>query len=435
MKSRFKDASLIARIFWVLALTSIFIWSLIPSYDKGWDVDVYKNAMVSLRAGHDPYADAIAVQTKYQADPHRYELGDPIPYSYVYSPITLPLLRWLSKFPFVVIGSIYWTFYVVAAALMIWVGMQFVEEREKGVFGIISSVVIFFPGMLENDVLFSGNIAYILYAAVLAGAWVGWKKNRWLWFYAAVLVAGCCKAPMLSLLAIPVLSARKQWINAALTGATGLAMFAMQPRIWPELFRHYMTAVDLQFAFNRDFSSSPAGLVTNALFNVVPYKQTSVVAYLVCAACVGGTLFYLSRKFFAGAFSLKQWVPLLLVGVILLNPRIMEYDIVPITLPVTLVAWRFFARGKTLQWTIAFMALFFAILNTLAAQSHSGLTNPPWKLTAGFMLMTVFFAGAWNLAKAAHEAGPGTLRDGLPKPMSRDRSSIDEDAPQLVAKA
>jgi hypothetical protein len=92
------------------------------------------------------------------------------------------------------------------------------------------------------------------------------------------------------------------------------------------------------------------------------------------------------------------------VGVILLNPRIMEYDLAPITLPLALVAWRAFARGRRFGSTIALMAGYFAIINTLAALSPHGLDNPPRKVTAGFVLAASFAAGAWILRLQIRDA-------------------------------
>src|SRR6201999_375654 len=105
-----------------------------------------------------------------------------------------------------------------------------------------------------------GNIAYILYGAVLAAAFLGWKKNLWWCFYVVVLFAACVKAPLLSLALLPALSARKQWLPTTATVAAGLLLFACQPLIWPALFKHYLEAVELQFSFNQDFGCSPAGL-------------------------------------------------------------------------------------------------------------------------------------------------------------------------------
>lgn len=394
---RHGDTRVLARVFWTLAILSIVIWSFIPSYHKGWDVDVYKNAVLALRAGHDPYADAIAVQKAYQLNPHAYEPGVAIPFSYVYSPLTLPVLRAVGVLPLQVSLAVYWTVFFCMIALGLWAMMQLPEAGERRTFWLLASVAIFFPAMIENDSFFSGNVAFILYALVLAAAVRGWRRERWALFYAAVLLAGVFKTPMLTLLAIPLFSARRQWWPVVATGVAGSAMFLMQPLLWPTLFKHYLEAVDLQFKFNRDFSSSPAGLVANALFFHVPYKITSAVCYLSYAAAIMVALFLLSRRFRAGRLTLEQFAPVLLVGTILLNPRIMEYDLAPITIPVALIVWRVAGRGRGGMRAAVGMAAVFTVINVLASRDHVGLSNPPWKLTAGCFVSLVFVAGAWQL--------------------------------------
>jgi len=411
MTSRFTRFRSIPFVFWILALTAIFIWSLVPGYVVGWDLQVYRNALVSLQAGHDPYADGIAVQRAFHSQ-LTHAPNEPTPFTYVYSPLTLPLLRWIGLLPSLLSGGIYWLLYGVGVAAAIWVGMQAVEIEEERVFALLVPVAVFFPGLLQQDVLFSGNVAYILYGMVFAAAAVGWRRGQWAWFYAAVLAASCCKAPLLSLLAIPVVTARRQWISTIFTGAAGLAIFAVQPLIWPSLFRHYLEAVELQFSFNHDFSSSPAGLLADALYYRIPYAISSTGIYLLYALPIFGVLVYLSRRYFAGEFSLKQWMPVVLLGSILLNPRIMEYDVAPITIPMALVAWRFFARSGTLARTIVGMSVFFAVINILSAIDIVKY----WRPVEGSVLSLLFVAGAWNLFTTARESRlepPGAVEEDL----------------------
>jgi len=382
-------------VFWVLAVTAIAIWSQVPGYVVGWDLEVYRNAILSLRAGHDPYADGIAVQRAFHALAH-HAPNAPTPFTYVYSPITLPLLGWIARFSFTWSGAVYWTLLAAAVVATLWVGVQAVEPQERRVFALLMPAAVFFPGLLQNDVLFSGNVAYILYGVVLAAAWVGWRRGQWAWFYAAVLAASCCKAPLLSLLALPVLSARRQWLPAGATGAAGVALFALQPYVWPVLFRHYLEAVELQFSFNLDFSSSPAGLLTKAFYGVLPYQPASVVFYLLYAVPVFAVLLRLRKGFLEGRMTLGQWMPVVLVGTVLLNPRIMEYDVAPIAPAMALLVWRFFARGRTLRQTILWAAAVFAVANVAAAFN--------WRLTEGVLLLAVFAAGVWTLRAKAEGA-------------------------------
>ncbi len=85
-------------------------------------------------------------------------------------------------------------------------------------------------------------------------------------------------------------------------------------------------------------------------------------------------------------------MPVLLVGVILLNPRLIEYDVAPIALPLALIGWRFVASFNRPSRTILIFALFFAITNAFALYS--------WdlrKMIDGPLLVLFFIAGSWNL--------------------------------------
>jgi hypothetical protein len=230
---------------------------------------------------------------------------------------------------------------------------------------------------------------------VLFCAVIGWRRGNWMWFYLAVVAASCVKAPLLSLLAIPVLSARRQWIPAGLSAAAGLALFGVQPMLWPSLFRHYLQAVELQFSYNRDFGCSPAGLFSGLLFDRgIPYSPASYVFYLYYTIPLCAMLFYLSRQFLGGRFNLRQWIPVLLVGVILLNPRILEYDEIVLAIPLTLIAWRFASPYLRTKPAIAAVAAVFLIANCIAYQSWN-----IWKLTEGPLLVLFFLLGCWDLLR------------------------------------
>jgi hypothetical protein len=209
-------------------------------------------------------------------------------------------------------------------------------------------------------------------------------------------LASCFKAPLLSLLAIPVFSARRQWLPAGISALLGVVLFAVQPWIWPSTFRNYLEAVDLQFRYNRDFSSSPAGVVADLMFNVAPYRTVSLVAYLASAVPVVLVLFWLSRRYLQGYLRLKQWLPVLLVGVILLNPRIMEYDAAPLAIPAALIVWRMFARAVPVWRTGLEFGLAFLMVNAFALTA--------WKPTECAVLIVIFAAGSLDLRRQARDA-------------------------------
>ncbi len=394
------NSSRIVILLWALAAITILLWARLGGV--GWDVAIYRAGMFSLRAGHDPYADAISIQRLFhqqlQANPNLLVNQDP-PFSYVYSPITLPLLRLIGTVPVWLSGTLYYLLYTAAALAQVWVTFRAVERSERPYFRYLAPVAIFFPGFLADATLMSGNIAYLLYAAVLLTAVWGWQRGTWLWFYLAVVAASCVKIPLLSLVCIPLLSARRQWLPVTVTAATGVLLFAIQPSIWPTLFRHYLEAVDLQFRFNRDFGCSPAGLFGDVLYGRgIPYSLASMIFFLCYAIPLFGLLFYLSRLYLRGNFSLAQWIPVMLVGVILLNPRIMEYDTAPLALPLALIAWRFLSRWSKPTRTIVSLCVLFFTVNAVGA-----LGWKMRKLTDGPLLVLFFAAGTWHLLQFARE--------------------------------
>jgi hypothetical protein len=401
MAREFSGNRRVALVFWVLAVMALIAWALMPGYVVGWDLLVIRDAVLSIRAGHDPYHDAIVRQEAYRSllavNPRAQA-----PFSYVYAPITLPALWLAALLPFWLTGLLYWVVYVAAIAATIWFALRLVEDNERRLFAVLAPVSIFFPGLLQNDTIFSGNVAFILYGLVFMGAWQGWKHGRWIWFYAAVIVASFFKAPMLSLVLIAVFSARKQWLPSFVTGAIGVVLFAGQRLVRPELFRDYMKTLDYMFVLGKDFSSSPAGLLAQALFHTVPYRMTLVVGYVLYALPVACVLASLARRFYAGAFSVKQWGPLLILGVVLLNPRIIEYDVAPITLLMALVAWRVFSYKSTVRAAAVKSLVFFAVINVCAGMSP--FFPAAWRLTECFVMLGLFGFGARQLMLTTREA-------------------------------
>jgi hypothetical protein len=354
---------------WIAVIIAIPVWTRFER--PAWDVAVYWHAILALRAGLDPYSSAIAVQTATHLNGGPAAGADP-PWSYVYSPITLPLLQVIRLVPGLVSGLLYWAVYAVAVLTQAWVGMQAVEREERPTFLYLAAIAAFFPGLLANGIILGGNVAYILYAFVFLAAISAWRGHSWRWFYLAVLIASCVKAPLLCLVVLPVFTARKQWLPAIGTTIVGAMLFLMQGRIWPDLFQHYLQAVALQFTYNRDFGCSPAGLFSGILYDHgIAYTMPAAIFYLAYAAAILATLFYLSRLYLRGLFTLQQWMPVLLVGVILLNPRLIEYDVAPLALPLALIGWRFLRTLTTDRRAVWIAAIFFAGTNAAALSSWS----------------------------------------------------------------
>jgi hypothetical protein len=380
-------------VMWILAFAAIPVWiALCPGLSC--DAKLYFKAIRSVHAGHDPYLDGIGAVTALNGFPHAN-----LPYPYAYSPITLPLLRLLGLFlPMLYIGG-YWLLYIAGALAQIWVSMQAAEPEERKYFAFLAPAAAFFPGLVQESTLMAGNIAYILYGLVFATALFGWRRGQWRWFYLATLAASCFKIPMLSLLAIPILSARKQWLPAGVTAASGVGLFAVQSLIWPSCFHHYLRVVGLVFSRFQNFGVGPAGIFGQILFDAGhSYRATSMLFYILFALPLFGLLLYLSRQYFNGKLSLEQWMPVMLTGVILLNPRIQEYDIAPLTVFMALILWRMFASLTNTAGAILFSLLFFAGINTaviLVAPFDGGYFQ--LRCIQGAVLGSIFIAGYGNL--------------------------------------
>ena len=377
---------------WLLVCIAIAVWiSIDPS---AWDVHVYASAMRSLRLGHDPYAEAMAIQRLYQSQPVHLPRTDP-PWSYVYSPLTLPLLRLIAIPPFALTAVLYWLLYAAAALAQLWAVLRAATLSEQRIFRYLAPISLFFPGLLANGILLGGNVAYILYAAVLLAAVLGWRRGTWLPFYLAVLAASCIKMPLLTLVAIPVFSARRQWVPAAATVAASLALFAAPALLWPSLFRHYLQAVELQFSINRDFGCAPAGLFSGIVYDRgIPYVLPTLVFFAAYALPLCALLFVLSRRYLRGDFPLQQWAPVLIVGVVLLNPRIQEYDAAPIALPLALICSRFLAlhRRPTRTRILAGGTVLLILANIVGTYSWNLR-----KLIDGPLIVLLFLAGCRTL--------------------------------------
>ncbi len=387
--------------FAILSLLTAITFPVWTHYEQpAWDAEIYLKAVRSIAAGHDPYADAIAVQ-KLAHSLHPNAPSNSGPFSYVYSPITLPVLRLVAATPHWVAAGIFWLCYLAGILGELAFGAAALQAQERRYLFALAPIAIFFPGFLAHDIILSGNVAYILYGLVLTCTLIAWRRGQWRWFYLAVLAASCVKAPLLSLLAIPVLSARRQRFPVIATGIAGIALFAIQPIFWPTFFHNYLEAVELQFSFNRDFGFSPAGIFSGILYDHhIPYSPACTLFYLAYSIPLFVGLYFLSRQFLRGRFTLEQWMPVLLLGVILLNPRLIEYDAAPLAIPLAVIAWRFFARYLSTTHTILATVGLFLTLNVIAFQSQEW-----WKLTEAPLLVVFFVAGVFTLV--GKDAGYG----------------------------
>ncbi len=390
-------------LLWLAAAVALGVMAYTSAV--GWDAQIYWRAVQDLGHGQDPYAKGIAEQLAFQNRPTP-NPAERVPLAYVYSPLTLPLLRVLSALPGWLLGAFYSVGVAAGFLLALWAGFQMAEERERKWLALLLPAVAFFPALVTDDVILSGNISFVLYGLILAAAVPGWKRGRWFWYYVAVVAASVVKTPMLTMLAFPVLVGRRQWVPAAGAAAAGVGIFAVQASIWPQLFREYLFALRLVFDEVHDFGFGPAGILSKTLWQMGrPYSRPGMILYLLSACVVAIMLLALKRRVALGKMTQEAWIPVALVGTLLFYPRIMKYDLAAFTIAMLLIAWRALGNSadavsndRTGNW-------FFLVPSSLARRKATlfvacflaaniiTVAGPPWVPVELMVLLAIFGLG------------------------------------------
>ena len=415
-------------LFWTAAIATLIVMA--TTSPAGWDARIYGNADQFLRHGVDPYAAGIAEQRAFQNRPASHQ-ADHAPFTYVYSPLTLPLLRMLILLPDSLLNELFWATIAVGFFLQLWAGLQFADKSERRWLALLLPMVAFFPGLVTDDAILSGNISYLLYGLVLAAVVSGWKRGRWIWFYAAVLAASIFKMQLLTLLAFPILVGKRQWFPAGSTAAAALALVATQACVWPNLFREYLTTIRLMFDLIPDFGYAPAGVLGRFLWNQGrPYSSEISIMYLASAGVIGLILLFLADQVRQENISRDAWIPLALVGTFLLSPRIMKYDMAAITILMLLIASRGLrallqssqtenlSESSSPNRLLVVGAACFLIPNLLT------VFGPTWWPVELIILLTTFAIGAWALLRPVPEIHPEEIPSFVPDPIGEPAFEI-----------
>jgi len=175
-------------MFWGFSLLTLPVW--MRTMSSGWDARVYDRALHWTAAGRDPYAEGIAQEEAYEKAVVHPD-GATEPFAYVYSPMTLRLLRVLALVPDGLRHVELWFLYALGALAQILVTMRMAADSEKKWIALLAPAAIYFPGMLHCGVILSGNIAYLLYGLVLTTALFGWRRGQWFFPHGG---SGCRRA-------------------------------------------------------------------------------------------------------------------------------------------------------------------------------------------------------------------------------------------------
>jgi hypothetical protein len=398
-------------LFWIGAFATIVVMASLGPV--GWDAHGYWKTSQAVRDHFDPYAqDLVALQAFHD----HINPAEPPPFVYVYSPLTLSLLRPLSVLPSFLLGLLYWGAFAAGAMLELWAGFQMAEARERRWLALALPAVVFFPGLLTDDVILSGNVAYVLYGVILAASTVGWKRGHWRWFYIAVLAASVIKAPFLALLAFPVLvdrdSDQPQWVPALATAAVGVLLFAAQMRFWPSMFREQLLSLRLIFDWLHDFGYGPVSILGKAMLRQGILSTRSTAIFYLGSACVlAPILLFLAQRVRQWNLPRETWVPVALVGTVLLNPRIQKYDFAAITIPMLLIGWRAvrFACARAAETerynsdqspAASARSLILAAVGCFLIANAITIAGPSWFPVELVVLLAIFALGVWSLVQS-----------------------------------
>jgi hypothetical protein len=278
------------------------------------------------------------------------------------------------------------------------------EASERKWLTVMLPAIAFFPGLVTDDTILSGNIGYVLYGLILAAGVSGWKHGRWFWYYVAVLAASIVKAPLLTMIAFPVLVGKRQWLPAGVTAAAGVALFAVQGWIWPEQFREYLVAIRLMFDIVHDFGFGPAGVFGKTLWRMGrPYTYPSIIFYLISSLLIAVVLLVLRRRVDLGKMARATWIPVALVGTLLFYPRIMRYDLAAFSVPMLLIGWQTFRKAvdstaqtasiRKFAWLNGKAAIF---VGCFLATNIITVVGPMWVPVELMALLAIFGLGVWS---------------------------------------
>ena len=325
---------------WFAAFASVVgMFIFLP--DNSWDLRVSSEAMQYLRMGVDPYAASLARQRAEAAlghDKGEAALGHRV-FVYLYPPISIEFLKVLNMVPAWLRAAIFWMVYAVGFGLQLWAGSRFALAAEWRVLRFVLPLVMFFPAFVPSDTLLSGNIAIPMYGAVLAAAARGLHKQRWGVFFAVVVATSLLKPPMLVWLAVPVLLGCAQLVPAVAAALCGVGLFAVQKFLWAQRFAEFMSSIRYTLPLEINYS-------TMAMFGKFlefighPSDRGAVAFYIAVSLAIFGMLMYFAREFRRKNVRGESFAVVVLVSTALFALRLKEYDLLPLTIPMTLIVLR-----------------------------------------------------------------------------------------------
>lgn len=255
-----------------------------------------------------------------------------------------------------------------------------------------------FTGM---QALYSANVAPSLYLAALLAAVPGIRKNRWGWFYLVVLLAGAVKITFVVMLLFPLLAGRRQWLQSIATGAGVGAIYAAQSKLVPSLYAGYKWAVVQQVKVEHQYGYGVFGVIGS--LDEKLHRPLGIEAYAVHALVAGVVLILLFWLRYRGADVREPgvWMGLLVMTVMIVNPRMLHYDAY-----LALIA-AYFVLAVVLQlerWKlIALLVVLYVPCLLVPYVIHTKLMYGSYEL---LIILGAIAAGIWRLFRTGDQLMP-----------------------------
>jgi hypothetical protein len=344
----------------------------------GWmeDLHVYAGAVRLFQSGVSPYYGANFMGLRF-----------------VYPPIALYAFRGLAA---LAPGNLPWTLFGFVSSTSVLLAPFVLARYYLRVPWLTPAMALLvwfgesrFTGLLA---LYSANVAPICYLACLLAGVPGLRRNRWSWFYVVVMLAAMVKITFLVMLLFPVFAGRRQWwpsIGSVLS--VGL-LYALEARLFPGLYAGYKWALLQQLSVEKQFGYGVFGVVAwidEMLKRPVSFDPFAVQALFVIVLL--GMLLWLRLR---GA-DLREpgiWLGLLLMAVILVNPRMLHYDAyLALFAAYVVLALTLDLEGVRL---VALLWLLFAPSLIMPHLIRSGLMYRSYDL---IVILIALVAGIWRL--------------------------------------
>lgn len=265
------------------------------------------------------------------------------------------------------------------------------------------ALLLFFasPNFVGVRALCTLNIASTAYCLAFLAAVPGLKRERWIWFYLAILAVASIKIIFLSLLLLPLLAGKRQWRNIFLCGAAVIAVNILEKVLAPGLYAGYQSSL-VQGIVNQGYY----GFGVFAIVAAYGYKLHIPVplgAYATAAlqdAVLVGVLLYLKHRLRRVVWTdsmRSAWLALIVTAAILVNPRLLQYD-ADISLFAAFILWIYGLRTRQPVLVTAVICLPSLFMWMVVKALHLHGMYGTLETLAAFGLV------AWQMARLANAA-------------------------------